>query len=260
MFPSTGVRYFYASARTSIDGALGDEVFPAKATTITVTPDTSPTPTPSTPPFPIGPPAAPPSTTTPTPTPTSTSTSEPLTAKSQPKARGTTTKNGKLTAKVNKTLTAQSPTWSAPDVKVTYTWYVNGKKAKIGTTFKIPATAAGKLIQLRATGTKDGHKTTTVNSVVIRVPKLSSTMATKAVKSKGKVTKIKVTVRATGLKPSGTITAKYGSKTIAKDTLVAANKGVKTLTLSKKLTPTEAKKIKITYSGNTSITGRTKRL
>lgn len=69
--------------------------------------------------------------------------------------------SGKLVSR--KKLTAKPGAWTA-GTKFTYAWYVNGAKKSSKSTYTLPKTSKGKVVQLEVTGSKAGYSTVTAAS------------------------------------------------------------------------------------------------
>lgn len=134
------------------------------------------------------------------------------------------------TAKVNNTLKAVPAQWNAAGTAVSYQWYVGGKAVKGATagSFKLPANAVGKTVQVIAKGKNKSFTATTQSAKTTKVAKSTATVSGKLAKTslkKNKSTSIRVKIVTPGVsKPTGTVSVKIGKKTV-KASLKAAHKG-----------------------------------
>lgn len=152
-----------------------------------------------------------------------------------------------VTARVSGTV----PTPSA----VTYVWLRNGSPIALATSAKYTLTKAdvGKNIQVRATVRKTGYLNATLTSKAARVVKATSVTKTsvRAKKVKGiKRIVVKVTVKSTVARPTGTIRITYGKRAV-KAKLSAAKRGKITVVLPK--TKRGTYKVKATYRGSSTV-------
>ncbi len=158
---------------------------------------------------------------------------------------------------VGGTLKAVAPTYHQPSVAVGYQWLVGGKPVAgaRGASFKVPASAAGKSVSVRVTGTKGDYLADSVTSApTARVRPAAVKLKAKApgkVKA-GKKPSVKVTVTASGVTPSGTVKVTWGGKSVTK-TLSRGTATVKLAALRKK----GAKKAVVVYRPGTGFTRAT---
>ena len=141
-------------------------------------------------------------------------------------ARGTlsNTKAPRLSgsALVGSTLRATSGTWAPAGVAFTYQWFRGGKAVAGGsrTTYKLTTADRGKAIAVRVTGKKAGYTSRAMTTKSTAVVRLTPSVTVSAKPGTAKVAFV-ITVKASGVTPSGKVTIKDGTKVI------------KTLTLSK---------------------------
>lgn len=169
-------------------------------------------------------------------------------------ASGKPTISGTLKAGQTVKASTSAIKWAESGVKNSYKWLVNGKQRSTASSYKLVAADAGLPVQLTVTGSKDGFKSTTVKSASATVAKLSSktTFSTGTLKAKVAGT-ASVTVKVSGLAPTGAVTVYANGKKVATGNLTAASKGKVKIKL-----PKYAKgsvKIQVKYAGNTQIKG-----
>lgn len=153
---------------------------------------------------------------------------------------------------VGKTLKASTSgvTWNVTGVKKAYRWLVKGKQVSTSSSYTIKAADAGRSVQLVVTGSKAGHKSATTKSAKKNVTKLASktTLSVGKLKAK-KVGSATVTVKASGLKPKGTVRVYANGKRVATGKL--NSKGKVKVKLPKRAKGTV--KLKASYLGNSQI-------
>ncbi len=166
------------------------------------------------------------------------------------KATGTPKVTG--THAVGKTLKSSTSAvkWNTSGVKLSYQWLVNGKQVSTSSSYKVKAADAGRPVQLVVTGAKTGYKSATVKSATKSVSKLASktTMSVGALKA-NKVGSATVTVKASGLTPTGTVRVYANGKQVATGKL--NSKGKVTVSLPKRSKGTV--KLSASYLGDTQI-------
>lgn len=166
-----------------------------------------------------------------------------------PQVRGTT--------RLGKTLRATPGTWDIEGVRVTYQWLRDGKSIKGATSarYKVKRKDVARRLSVRATASLDGREPGVATSKARKIAKGKPkvTARVKNIKA-GKRAKVSVRVRAAGLaKPRGTLSIKYGKKTI-RVKLAAKRKGKATVRLPKLKKGTY--RVRVTYKP----TGSSKKL
>lgn len=161
-------------------------------------------------------------------------TSAPVTAVTAGTPTGSVAISGK--AALGSVLTATPGTWTVAGLAFAYTWTVDGTAVATGARFTVPLSAVGRLVAVTARATRTGYPAGTATSTAVRVAKVAPTLTLKVVKAKGKkgkkakATTVSVTVKATGVVPTGKVTVRIGKKVVGTVTL---KKGTGTLKLKR---------------------------
>lgn len=140
-------------------------------------------------------------------------------------------------ARLGSKLKVSAPVWDAAGVTTTYQWLRNGTPIKGATKVSYRATKAdvGKRLSVRVTGTRSGYQDGAATSSSTKAVAKAKAKVTARVKNAkvGKRAKVTVRVKAAGLaRPKGTVTVKYGKKSV-KVKLKASKKGKVTVRLPK---------------------------
>ncbi|MFD1249004.1 ExeM/NucH family extracellular endonuclease [Nocardioides ginsengisoli] len=164
------------------------------------------------------------------------------------------------TVRVGRTLTASAGTWAPTPVSLTYQWYANAKPiaGATGATLKLKGSLGGQRITVAVTAKAAGYDDATVVSA--QTEPVARGAVTMSVKTKPGTVKVKKTkaqvvvtlVNADGEAVTGTVQVK--AKGLAAKTVnVVDGKAVVTLA---KFTSTGSKKVTVTYSGSTGLSGQ----
>lgn len=161
-------------------------------------------------------------------------------------------------AAVGSMLTADAGTWTS-NPSLTYVWLRNGVPIAAATqsSYWVTAADAASQLSLQVTATAPGRDQGMAVTAPLAIAKLKSTttlsVAPYAVTRKVRA-KLAITVASPGQPaPTGTLVIKDGSKTLKKLALSASKKGVVTFKMPK-LAPRKHK-LKVTYSGSSTVTG-----
>ena len=167
-------------------------------------------------------------------------------ATSKPKVTGT--------ARVGKVLAAGGDTWSVAGVSRSYQWLRDGKKISGATGSRRTVTSAdvGKKLSVTVTATKPDHLSGSVTSAptakVTKATSKTTIKVTKKPKRGAKVT-VTVTVKASGVVPTGKVKIVVAGKTVAKAKKLSH--GVAKVTFRAKAKGST--KVKVTYQGSAGV-------
>lgn len=134
------------------------------------------------------------------------------------------------TALVGSTLTAAAGTWAPAGVAFTYQWLRSGEVigAATGSSYTLTTADIGKTVGAKVTATKAGYTTMSVPSNETAAVKSPSRVFVSATLGKGRVS-FAITVKASGVTPTGKVTIKDGS-TVLKTLILTGGKASVTLT------------------------------
>ncbi len=164
---------------------------------------------------------------------------------------GTVTVTG--TPRLGQTLTANEGTWTPTGVSFEYQW-IRGSTVIVGATSKTYVTVVadlGQTLKVKVTGTKSGYTSANATSAATAAVKVAPSMSVSGKGAKKKAT-LTITVKATGVVPTGRVTIKLGSKTLKTVTLKSGKASV-TLTKQKK----GNRKYTIIYGGDAKVLAKT---
>lgn len=162
------------------------------------------------------------------------------------------------TARVGRTLVATPPSVTPAAGTVTYQWLRNDVEIAGATTgaYKLTAVDLGKKIAVRATAARTGYASaSSVSGPTATVVKALPSVTASARARGGKRVRVYVTVRTTGFTPTGTVTVKRGSKTVAKNRRLSGGRVTIDLTRQSR----GRTRYTIVYSGSSTVYGKTVR-
>jgi 5'-nucleotidase len=164
------------------------------------------------------------------------------------------------TVRVGRTLTATAGTWAPTPASLAYQWYTDAQPiaGATGATLKLKGSLGGRRITVAVTAKAPGYADATVVSAqTAPVAKGAVTMSVKTKPGKVKVKKtnaqvVVTLVNADGEAVTGTVEVK-AKGLAAKTVKVVDGKAVVTLA---KFSSTGSKKVTVTYSGSTGLSGQ----
>lgn len=156
------------------------------------------------------------------------------------------------TARVGSTLRVTAGTWAPAGVTFTYQWFRSSKAVAGGSrsTYKLTTADRGKIIAVRVTGKKTGYTAlarTTKSTAVVR----STPSVTVSAKPGASKVGFAITVKASGVIPSGRVTIKDGTKVVKTLTL---RKGKASVTLTKQKIGSHI--YSFSYAGDTKVAAK----
>jgi len=128
-------------------------------------------------------------------------------------------------------MTVQPGTWSGtPAPTFGYQWYANGApiSGANGSTYVVKPAEAGRSIAVLVTASRVGYAPGTAATAPVKVAKVASRTTLRLVKKKiaaGKAALVKITLAATGQRPSGKVTIFDGRKKLKTYTIRSADNG-----------------------------------
>ena len=155
-------------------------------------------------------------------------------------------------ALVGSTLRATAGTWAPTGVTFTYQWFRGGKAVAGGsrTTYKLTTADRGKTIALRVTGKKAGYMALAMTTKSTAVVRSTPSVTVSAKLGAAKVAFV-ITVKASGVTPSGKVTIKDGTKVVK---ILTLSKGKASVTLTKQKRANHT--YSFSYAGDTQVAAR----